>query len=161
MFTDPLQQSPTQKRIYLFPNVQCRMLKMFLLSVVWRASVATRAECLHVSLGPYEEELRQLILADADIEPGRFGCLAWLLFDEDRHFVDFMTEPTYHREGRNRCYRLVMRGFVFFVFVGQQEPEGSFGRLLLGRKPVVEAIRMDWSEFGFLRQAIAAAAAIP
>jgi hypothetical protein len=67
----------------------------------------------------------------------------------------------YHREGRNHCYRFVMRGFVFFMFVGRQEPDGSFGRLVLGKKPVVEAIRLDWSDFGFLRPMFAAVAALP
>jgi hypothetical protein len=161
MFTDPLQQTAPDKRIYSFPNVEYRKLKLFLLSVLWRAGVASIPECVHVSLGPYEEDLRQLILADADIEPGRFGCIAFLLFDDDRHLVDFMAEPTYHREGRSRCYRFVMRGFVFFIFVGREEPEGPFGRLLLGKKPVTEVIRMDWSDFGFLRQVFAAVAAIP
>jgi len=50
-------------QIYARNGVEYGPFKLFHLSVLWRASVASREEFGTVSLGPYEEKLRRLLLA--------------------------------------------------------------------------------------------------
>lgn len=44
-------------------GVDFNKLQLFLLSVIWRASISTTREFERVSIGPYEERIREIILA--------------------------------------------------------------------------------------------------
>ena len=161
MFTDPLLAPLADKRVYVFPKVEYRLLKLFILSVLWRASVSTLPAYRHVSLGPHEEPMRELILADADFAPETYGCVIWALFDGDRHFVDMMTEPSYDKQDGRRCYRFIMRGFVFMIYVGSRTIDDATSRLFVGRQPEVRAYHINWDVFPFLRQVMGEVAAMP
>lgn len=49
-------------------NVNYNYLKLFFLSILWKASVSTRKEFSKVSAGPFEEELKRMIQAG---DPGK------------------------------------------------------------------------------------------
>lgn len=56
--------------------VDYRTLKLFGLSMLWRAGVTTRPEFKHVALGPHAERLRLMLLRD---EPGAYWEYGFLL----------------------------------------------------------------------------------
>ena len=161
MFVDPLPPPVVGKRTFEFPNIEYKLLKLFILSILWRASVSTLDECRHVSLGPHEDILRELILTDALVDPEIYPCLLFLLFDGDRHFNDVMAEPTYHKEQGLRCYRFIVRGFMYFIYVGSHLVSLPSPQLILGRHNPVRGFSGNWDDFAFLRKSLVDAANVP
>lgn len=45
---------------YIIKNIDFVKLRLFLLSVIWRAAISNREEFIRVSLGPYKEQLRKI-----------------------------------------------------------------------------------------------------
>jgi hypothetical protein len=57
-------------------GVDYKRFKLFLLSLVWRASISSRPPFAGVALGEHEEKLRRMILAD---DPGEASCYPSIL----------------------------------------------------------------------------------
>ncbi len=161
MFVDPLPPPVFEKRTFEFSKVDYKLLKLFILSVLWRASVSTLDECRLVSLGSHEEILRKLIMDDAHVEPDIYPSMVFLVFDGQRWLTDVIPEPTYHEDGANKCYRIMMRGFLFFIYVGDHKVSPAFSPLVLGRHPAVRAFAGDWQNFAFLEKSLIEAASVP
>jgi hypothetical protein len=53
---------PRSSEAYLIKNVNFEKLRIFILSVVWRAAISDREEFERVSIGPYENRLREVLL---------------------------------------------------------------------------------------------------
>jgi hypothetical protein len=102
----------------LITPVDYARLKLFQLSVLWRAAVSSRPEFAAVELGPHEETLRQMLLAGNPGAPQEFGCV--VVFPPDpkaqelfRHAIG---APTVGRYNAHRVYRFVL-GMLCWVFV--------------------------------------------
>jgi len=54
----------TDQQIFVMDGVDYAPFKLFHLSILWRASVASGPDFDNVSLGPYEEKLRLMLVAD-------------------------------------------------------------------------------------------------
>ena len=102
-----------------------------------------------------------MILSDATVEPDVYPCILFLLFDGDRHFNDVMAEPTYHKEQGIRCYRFVVRGFMYFIYVGGHQVTLNADQLILGRHIPVRGFAGNWDEVSFLRKGLVDAANVP
>lgn len=68
-------------------NLNYQKFKLFLLSILWRASISTRSFFQDVKLGPYEDQIRRMILED---NPGRAEdfpilIMSWLADDSMSH----------------------------------------------------------------------------
>lgn len=64
----------SERGILHFQNVDYRRLKLFQLSVLWRASICENATFRNVDLGPHEEKIRIMLFQE---NPGRdyqYGC---------------------------------------------------------------------------------------
>jgi hypothetical protein len=56
-------------------GIDYRRFKLFQLSILWRAGVATGEFFSKVALGPHAEQLREMLLAEDPGEPWEYGCL--------------------------------------------------------------------------------------
>lgn len=95
--------------------------KLFLLSVLWRASISNRPFFRLVSLGPYEEKIRQMILnGDAGL-PGDFPCI--LISYRKRNFPKKMImEPKKIKIDNKIGYHFLIGGisYMFKIVEGEQ-----------------------------------------
>jgi hypothetical protein len=101
-------------------------LKLFLMSLLWRVSVAKGEFFRCVKLGRHEEELRQMLHAQNPGEPDEYGCLITQLLPENEIPVErFLAMPAMARvDGHNGCL-LAFRGFAFQYYVSRHRiPEG-------------------------------------
>ena len=91
--------------------------KLFLLSVLWRASISERSIFQEVDLGPYEERIRRMILAD---DPGRqlqYPCLISSYVNNDEFPHDFVGQPSRGRTNGGYFYHFLIAGLVYTFFV--------------------------------------------
>lgn len=132
-----------------------RRFKLFQLSILWRAGVSTLDLFQHVKLGPFEENLRNMVL---DEQPGKqedFGCVMFGLKNGINAIADLIVQPVRTRSDDGHCcYRFVFGGFQRVFFVSSKPNTGSYsvgflqesGRLCFVVKSVFEA---NWvSSFG-------------
>lgn len=73
----PIDRTATMPRL-VFAQIDARKLKLFQLSLIWRASVASRPGFGEVQLGPHEERLRCALLADDPLGDADYPCFVAL-----------------------------------------------------------------------------------
>ena len=153
VFTDSLPPHEAgTKRARSFKNVDYASFKLFMLSILWRASVTTHSFFKHVSLGPHEELIRQMILNRDAGEAEDYPMMIFALHFQGQHMPDLMFEPTYMRVGGLKCYRFVFTGVIAMIYVSGQVPSTRFMRLALGPEKPVRIYDGELSEFRFLRE---------
>lgn len=67
----------------LIKNLEYEWFKLFHLSVLWRGSVSQREEFASISLGPYEEKVRRMLLSSDPSPVESFPLFGTLLLGED------------------------------------------------------------------------------
>lgn len=148
--TLPPPESPKSRRTRI-ANLDPRVLKLFLLSVLWRAGVSSLPMFKHIDLGPHEERLRVILLSDNLALPLGYPCVVIPLLFEGEHFRDYIVEPTPGRIEGHKCYRFVFGGFVFMFFVSNHNLPAKFERTVLADSGPVFLYPTELAEFAFLR----------
>jgi hypothetical protein len=103
-------------RLYSIEDVDYQLFRLFGLSLLWRASIASGEFFQKVRLGPHQESIRQMILSG---DPGRldtYGFFLGRVLSSELQPDALMMQPTISRFEGHRCYRFVFGGFVW-VFV--------------------------------------------
>lgn len=96
-----------------------RLLKLFFLSLLWRASVSTHAFYRRVSAGPFEQDLREMI---AKTEPGAPDTFAVTLARFAEPAYTGMLDPHPDRYNGVNYVRFYLAGFVAYIKVDRRPP---------------------------------------
>jgi hypothetical protein len=130
-------------------NLDYSGLKLFALSVVWRASVSSLYACAQVSLGPHENVIRQMLLT-GDAGPwDRYPVYGLVLRvpDEPRPATNFIMPPCRTRKFGVRTYVFAAAGCAWHVVVSSHDPNdkrfhtialGTSGRLVMDVVPITD-----------------------
>lgn len=105
----------TEGEAYIYRDVDYRLLKLFLISVLWRASVSKRDFYAGVSLGAYEERALFLI---KQASPGK-GCdfpMLFQKFDYQEKLIPILCPTRMSLDGING-YQLILNGFSVWIKV--------------------------------------------
>lgn len=106
-------------------DVDYTKFKLFQLSLLWRAGVATHPAFTHADLGPHLEEIRQLL---RDKDPGdrsRYGCV--LIGFRGGRVERVGRLPIQHRVGGHRALLFLIGGLIW-VFVVSSHSESIEGQ---------------------------------
>lgn len=152
LFVDPLPQNKQEStRSRLHERIEFPLMKLFILSILWRSSVSTLPVFKHVALGPHAEIIRKLLLSD---DPGNltlYPIQIFALHRDGKHFNDMIVEPTYMRVQGHKCYRFVMRGFLILIYVSGHDLPEILKRLAIRPDEFLTTYDAEFSEFAFLR----------
>ena len=153
LFVDALPKPTSVHRSSItLPNLNYRLFKLFLLSVVWRASISSRPIFRYVKLGPHEEIIRNLILREETGPRETYPCLVIPITFNGDHMPDIIVEPTFAKFDGHRYYRFVFGGFLFLVFVSSHEMPSSLKRSCLSDSGPLVAFPHELGDFRFLRE---------
>ncbi len=111
----------TQGQLIVIRGVQYKALRMFQLSILWRASVSTLPFFSQVSLGPHEERIRTLLMNDDVGTPWQYGCLMYALLHEGNVQEDLIVQPTWTKVDDVFGYRFVFGGHLWLYFVASHQ----------------------------------------
>lgn len=103
-------------RIFL-SELDYSKLKLFQLSILWRASVSRLPEFSQVNLGPHEERIRRMLLAETPGSAMTYGCIMFMLLNEHELIPDLLVPPTWARLAGQKAYRFIFGGVVFLYVV--------------------------------------------
>jgi hypothetical protein len=116
-----------------------RLLKLFFLSLLWRASVSTHDFYRRVSTGPFEQDLRTMIMAG---EPGTADRFAVVLARFDAPGYTAMLDPHPDRYDGINYFRFYLAGFVAYIKVDHRPPQDALADFILGpHAPLIVLLR--------------------
>jgi hypothetical protein len=126
-------------------GLEYKPLKLFLMSLLWRAGATTIKELRADSLGPHQETLRTLLMAEDPAEPWRYGCF-FIVVVLGNNPADLILAPSPVRHDSYKCWRLFVGGFLFsFVVSGHPPPKEIHpaflqenGTLVISREEIAE-----------------------
>ena len=127
-------------------QIDYRELKLFQMSLLWRAGVAKGEFFQNVELGEkHERKLRQLLVKDDPGSERDYPCGMFDLRSNQVDFEGFWQEPTscHDEDQGQRLYNIIIGGYAFMYSVSSHSPSQSVltfcakrnGRMLL---PVVK-----------------------
>ena len=149
MFVDPLPPKVSKLR-RSYPNLEYPRLKLFFLSVLWRASISSLDIFKHVNLGPHEERIRQMVLNGDPGGADAYPTLLWVLNFNGDQLRDFIVEPTHMRVEGRKCYRFVMGGFLIMMFVAGIPAPEPFPQAVLDPSRPVQSLESELGDWKFL-----------
>ena len=99
---------------YSVKNIDYQHFKLFQMSVLWRASVASIEMFRKVALGPREEHLRSMILSDNPGTPEEYGCLM-LIMEKTKYLHRIIWSPVTENIDGHTIYRFET-GRLFWLY---------------------------------------------
>ncbi|HEX9916837.1 MAG TPA: hypothetical protein VGB16_03790, partial [candidate division Zixibacteria bacterium] len=95
----------------IFEGIDYKKLKLFQLSILWRAGISQQDSFSEVNLtAEHEEKLRQMILNKNPGEPHEYGCLMVGIKMEQDASDQIIIMPESGRLDGHRCYRFTFAG---------------------------------------------------
>ncbi|MDO9508021.1 MAG: hypothetical protein Q7I97_01540 [Thermovirgaceae bacterium] len=122
-----------------------KLLKGFVLSLLWRMHVSTRKEYIKVQLADYmEEELRKIIIEEKEIDPDRYSVILcrWL----DKGFGPVMLNPDRPREKGVNFYRVFFGIYFALIKVDRRPTPDPFSEFMLTPGKDLQIISKDLKE---------------
>ena len=115
-------KSSRDGKLVTLEGLDYKQLRLFGLSVLWRASVSSLHMFEQVKLGPHEEIIRQMILTE---DPGMSDQYPFMLAPvvrENEVQTDLIMQPTWTRYEGHYGYRFVFGGLAWVFLVSSHKP---------------------------------------
>jgi hypothetical protein len=96
--------------------------KLFHLSILWRLGASTLAEYKAVKLGPHQDRIGKMLLADNPGPPNDYPFWAHLLFHEGRVSTDIIVGPRATKLNAVNVYIVVFGGCAWYYCVSSHDP---------------------------------------
>lgn len=98
-------------------NVYYNKFKLFLLSILWRACISKRDFFSSVSLGPYEEIIRQMIINKDPKEPDDFPCVMVAHSSDEPMASEIIVQPVRTKTKLCTIYKFLISGIMYVFYV--------------------------------------------
>ena len=117
------------------------LLKLFFISILWRASVSSHKFYSRIKLGPFEERAKQMIWENCAGEHGDFSCFLARFSDELGRSL-FM-DPHREKRGGVNFYRFYLLGYVLYIKVDKRPTPVSWEPFVIKRNSPLCIISRD------------------
>jgi hypothetical protein len=91
-------------------------LKLFLLSLLWRAHISSRDEYKEVELGPYADKIEKAILNE-DPSSDNDIIITITKLDLDAGFSTFIGQPRKHKIESTTSYSIIINGYIIVFYL--------------------------------------------
>lgn len=117
----------------LFTGVDYKKFKLFLLSILWRASVTKLDEFSEISLGPHEERIRKMIFEETPGNKDDYGCIITAVMLDNSTMKGFVIPGGTMRVHGHNCCRFFIGGLLYGFFVSKHNVPNQVRGLFLNR----------------------------
>ena len=101
-------------------GVDYEKFKLFLLSLLWRASISSRDLYKQISLGPHEDIIRKMIINGCPKKQMEYPCMiSTYLHNKKELSPDFIGQPIKVKNNDGTRYVFLIGGFLFMFFISQ------------------------------------------
>ncbi len=135
--------SGNTKAAYKIDKYDYKQLKLFFLSVLWRASISSQTFYNKIEIGPHENTIKEMIKCEDPGEPFDYA-VSLAKFSDPR--MTAMLDPRKKRfDGINYC-QFYITGFVLYIKIDKREPPGFLRDLCLKKDPPFWIILRDFNK---------------
>jgi len=113
-----LPDNTGKSAVYKIGDFDYKKLKLFFISMLWRAAITDHPFFEHINLGPWEKKLRDMIHSQ---DPGMKHDFSVILFKYEGDFSEIMQNPSRQRQDGINFYRFRIPRYGFLVKVDQRE----------------------------------------
>ena len=117
--------------------------KLFLLSVLWRASISDRPLFREVQLGPHEERIRQMLLNGDPGEQLKYPCLIMTYLHLKEYPGDIVTQPSRSRVNGGHVYKFMIGGMIYIFFISKDAIPPALNDVAINPKGEMKIIYMS------------------
>lgn len=116
--------------------------KLFLLSLLWRASISKLPIFKNVNLGPHEDKIRQMIFHNNPDEPNKYPCvmMTYLNLRELPH--QFIGQPGLSRDGSSYNYLFLIGGILYIFYISHHNVPSWVDSCAINAKGELRLIHM-------------------
>ena len=93
--------------------------KLFLLSILFRASIGNRPLFNEVQLGPHEDRIRQMLLNGEPGEQLEYPCLMMTYLHLKEYPGDLVAQPSRARVNGGYVYKFLIGGIIYVFFISK------------------------------------------
>ena len=136
-------------------GVNYRSLKLFQLSVLWRAGASSLSAFRQVKLGVHEERMRQMLVAEDPGAAATYGCVMCALMHGENLVQDLIIPPTWARLAGLKAYRFVFGGLAFVYVVSSESPPRAVLDAFAQPDGTAIVKLQQMSEMGYLTDTVA------
>lgn len=105
-------------RMFVVENVNYKLLKLFQLSILWRAAVSKVELFNDVKLGPHTERLRLMLMNENPGKDYEYGCLQFaVIFDKNKLADGLIMPPASFRVDGYRMCRFTFGGIIWLYVI--------------------------------------------
>jgi len=91
--------------------------KLFLLSILWRASVSKHVAFKNVSLGPHEEKIRKMVINDDAGKYDKYGIFFIEMITDEKRNIEMIVCPTMMKIDGATIYKGIWGGFMWLYII--------------------------------------------
>jgi hypothetical protein len=102
-------------------GIDYKKFKLFLLSILWRASVSTKKFFENVDLGPHQGQLQKMLIEERPGDYDEYACFIWRLHNGPDEAAGLMMQPTKGRAYGIPIYNFILLGFRITFFVSSKK----------------------------------------
>jgi hypothetical protein len=117
---------------YKLDKIDYNKLKLFFMSVLWRAAASTHTFYSRVTTGPYEEQLREMIISGDPGTPELFSVILARFNSPFDKVTDTISDPFRTRfDGGVNYYVFYMGSFIAYIKIDKRPTPSNFARVQL------------------------------
>ena len=104
-------------------NLDYKKFKLFLLSILWRASISSRETFSLITLGSHEETIREMIYSGNPKDTNDYPCMIYSYLNDDSIPVDLIIQPHPGNKGATQFYKFLISGifYTYFTSIGNED----------------------------------------
>lgn len=111
-------------KIFVAENVEYSLMKLFQLSILWRASVSSLEIFGDVKLGPHEEKVRQMLLLENPGKDYEYGCMQFAVIMDNNKVADgLIMPPALFRVDGFRLCRFTFGGLIWVYVISNHNKQ--------------------------------------
>ena len=145
----PVKREMNFKESFIMSNIDYRKFKLFLLSILWRASITTHWFFKFVTLGKDEEIIRQMLLSKESGLSGKYGC-AMSSIEFGGELLDSIKIPDEIEIDGEVVYRFIMGGFMWLFVVSDNSNSTTLKKYFLQEDGRQVILKFKYSDLPFL-----------
>ena len=127
---------------YRIKNINYILLKRFVISLLWRASISKQNFYKKVNLGPIEARAKKLIWDKSSGEKHEFSFVL-AKFDDTGTYSKIVLDPLQERWFGKRYYRFYLGGYILYVKVDSQETPSEWIQFIPSDNDLIIVSRGD------------------
>jgi len=135
---------------YIIHNVQYSNFKLFQLSLLWRASIASVRMFENINIGKHEEIIRKMLLSENPSTPNNYGCMMFVL-DDTEHLQKIIWSPVEDNIDGFTCYWFLTGRIFWYFFLPQAYPKDT-ENFFLTPEGTLRLVKAPWSEATLIKR---------